>query len=80
MLDLAPFFAKFLPSKSLTHLFAAHTAVAKNVFPRIAGTIDSSMVCPMNSFLVDIGRSRTSSNLNPQEMSSLARFTLGMLY
>lgn len=43
-LDVAPFFAKFLPSKSITHLFAAHTAVAKNCFPRIAGSIDSSMV------------------------------------
>ncbi|CAD6566595.1 MAG: Electron transfer flavoprotein alpha-subunit [Tremellales sp. Tagirdzhanova-0007] len=35
---------KFLPSKSFTHLFAAHTAVGKNIFPRIAGSVDSSMI------------------------------------
>ncbi|ORX34362.1 hypothetical protein BD324DRAFT_635573 [Kockovaella imperatae] len=41
---VAPFLAKFLPSKSITHLFAAHTAVGKNVFPRTAGILDTSMI------------------------------------
>lgn len=43
-LDIAPFLAEFVPSKDISHLFAAHTAVAKNVFPRVAGIMDKSMV------------------------------------
>ncbi|KAK4688556.1 electron transfer flavoprotein alpha subunit, partial [Tremellales sp. Uapishka_1] len=41
---VTPFLASFLPSKSITHLFGAHTAVGKNLFPRLAGALDVSMI------------------------------------
>jgi len=42
--NVTPMLSKFLPEKSITHLFAAHTAVGKNVFPRLAGALDTSMI------------------------------------
>ncbi|WVQ97815.1 hypothetical protein IAU59_004930 [Kwoniella sp. CBS 9459] len=42
--NVAPALAKILPAKSISHIFAAHTAVGKNVFPRLAGLLDSSMI------------------------------------
>lgn len=41
---VTPLLTDLLPSKSITHLFAAHTAVGKNVFPRVAGALDVSMI------------------------------------
>ncbi|GFZ49144.1 Probable electron transfer flavoprotein subunit alpha [Saitozyma sp. JCM 24511] len=41
---VAPLLASVVPSKSITHLFAAHTAAGKNVFPRVAGALDVSMI------------------------------------
>ncbi|ORY26893.1 DHS-like NAD/FAD-binding domain-containing protein [Naematelia encephala] len=41
---VAPLLADFLPSKSITHLFGAHTAVGKNVFPRVGGILDTSVI------------------------------------
>ncbi|WWD22049.1 hypothetical protein CI109_106537 [Kwoniella shandongensis] len=41
---VAPLLATVLPAKSISHIFAAHTAVGKNVFPRLAGILDSSMI------------------------------------
>ncbi|KAI5454160.1 Electron transfer flavoprotein alpha-subunit [Naganishia albida] len=52
---IAPAVSSFLdssPSTSsgpVTHLFAAHTAVAKNVFPRLAGTMNVSHVADILS-------------------------------
>ncbi|KAK1926375.1 hypothetical protein DB88DRAFT_481612 [Papiliotrema laurentii] len=42
--NVTPLLAKFLPEKSITHFFAAHTAVGKNIFPRLAGALDTSMI------------------------------------
>ncbi|KAI9635476.1 uncharacterized protein MKK02DRAFT_27136 [Dioszegia hungarica] len=42
--NVAPLLASFLPEKGITHFFGAHTAVGKNVFPRLAGALDSSMI------------------------------------
>ncbi|EIW68707.1 hypothetical protein TREMEDRAFT_71892 [Tremella mesenterica DSM 1558] len=42
--NVAPLLAAVLPAKNITHLFAAHTAVGKNVFPRLAGLLDTSMI------------------------------------
>lgn len=58
-LAIAPAVASFLdssPSTSsgpITHLFAAHTAVAKNVFPRLAGTMNVSHVADILSVKYD---------------------------
>lgn len=41
---LAPLLASIVPTKDVSHVFAAHTAVGKNVFPRLAGMLDSSLV------------------------------------
>ncbi|WVR04427.1 hypothetical protein IAU60_001430 [Kwoniella sp. DSM 27419] len=42
--NVAPLLASVLPAKDVSHIFAAHTAVGKNVFPRLAGIVDSSMI------------------------------------
>ncbi|WWD07953.1 hypothetical protein V865_006062 [Kwoniella europaea PYCC6329] len=42
--NVAPLLASVLPAKNISHIFAAHTAVGKNVFPRLAGLLDSSMI------------------------------------
>lgn len=42
--DVAPLLAKVIPEKSATHLFAAHTAAAKNILPRLAGILEVSQV------------------------------------
>ncbi|WRT65026.1 uncharacterized protein IL334_001967 [Kwoniella shivajii] len=42
--SVAPLLASVLPAKKISHIFAAHTAVGKNVFPRLAGMLDSSMI------------------------------------
>ncbi len=41
---MTPLLASVIPSKSITHLFGAHTAVGKNIFPRLAGTLDVTMI------------------------------------
>lgn len=33
-----------IPEKSATHLFGAHTAAAKNIFPRLAGLLEVSQI------------------------------------
>lgn len=43
-LVLASLLASIVSAKDVSHLFAAHTAVGKNVFPRLAGLLDSSLV------------------------------------
>lgn len=43
--EITPLLASVLPEKSITHFFGAHTAVGKNIFPRLAGSLNSSMVC-----------------------------------
>lgn len=48
---LASLLASIVSAKDVSHIFAAHTAVGKNVFPRLAGLLDSSLV----------GRHRTHS-------------------
>lgn len=50
-LALASLLASIVSAKDVSHIFAAHTAVGKNVFPRLAGLLDSSLV----------GRHRTHS-------------------
>ncbi|KAL7424395.1 Electron transfer flavoprotein alpha-subunit [Cryptotrichosporon argae] len=42
--NVAPLLASTVTSKSITHLFAAHSAIGKNVFPRIAGALDVSTI------------------------------------
>lgn len=42
--DIAPLFAKVIPEKSVSHIFGAHTAAGKNIFPRLAGMLEVSMV------------------------------------
>lgn len=41
---MTPLLASVIPGKSITHLFGAHTAAGKNIFPRLAGALDVSMV------------------------------------
>ncbi|WVQ84002.1 hypothetical protein IAT38_006147 [Cryptococcus sp. DSM 104549] len=41
---VAPLLASVIPAKDVSHVFAGHTAVGKNVFPRLAGLLDSSMI------------------------------------
>lgn len=43
---VAPLLAELVKSGGFTHLIAAHTAVGKNVFPRVAGLLDVAQVCP----------------------------------
>lgn len=42
--DVAPLLAKVIPEKSVSHLFGAHTAAAKNIFPRLAGLLEVSQI------------------------------------
>ncbi|OWZ62957.1 hypothetical protein AYX15_04993 [Cryptococcus neoformans] len=41
---LASLLASIVSAKDVSHIFAAHTAVGKNVFPRLAGLLDSSLI------------------------------------
>jgi hypothetical protein len=51
-------------SGPITHLFAAHTAVAKNVFPRLAGTMNVSHVADILSVKHD-DASKTTEYTRP---------------
>ena len=42
--DLAPLLAEVTKSNSFTHVFAGHTAVGKNVLPRVAALLDVAAV------------------------------------
>jgi electron transfer flavoprotein alpha subunit len=42
--NVAPLLAKVIPEKSVSHLFGAHTAAAKNIFPRLAGLLEVSQI------------------------------------
>ena len=42
---VAPFLAGLMKKGGYTHLVAAHTAVGKNVFPRVAALLDVAQVC-----------------------------------
>lgn len=41
---VAPALVKFLESNGTTHLFSAHTANGKDLFPRLSGLLNVSMV------------------------------------
>ncbi|WVO13462.1 hypothetical protein L204_101078 [Cryptococcus depauperatus] len=41
---VAPLLASITSSKDISHIFAAHTAAGKNVFPRLAGLLDKSLI------------------------------------
>lgn len=42
--NVAPLLKEVIPAKSVTHLFGGHTAQAKNIFPRLAGSLEVSMI------------------------------------
>ncbi|ODO03110.1 hypothetical protein I350_05955 [Cryptococcus amylolentus CBS 6273] len=46
---VAPFIASVIKDKGVTHVFAAHTAAGKNVFPRLAGLLDSSLIADITA-------------------------------
>lgn len=41
---LGPLIASIVHTKDVSHVFAGHTAIGKNVLPRLAGILDSSLV------------------------------------
>ncbi|WVQ76765.1 hypothetical protein IAR50_006439 [Cryptococcus sp. DSM 104548] len=47
--SVAPFIASFIKDKGVTHVFAAHTAAGKNIFPRLAGLLDSSLIADITA-------------------------------
>lgn len=42
---LAPLIAEIVKNGSFSHVVAAHTALGKNVFPRVAALLDVAQVC-----------------------------------
>lgn len=47
---LAPLIAEAVKQGGFTHVVAAHTALGKNVFPRVAALLDVAPVSLMNLF------------------------------